>query len=242
MSELSIIVACHSKVDVISGFIDSLSKFVMSNPGDTEIILVINENQESLSSITSYVKARYPWLKFRMLQKNGTSNPIGSMIRFGLAFSTSKYAVLISPYGEDDISIINNLLSTIRKGAQLVQVTRYSSTTNSDSVQPIFRLYQTVYQALAWSFLGLKSSDFTYGFKMFDRVFVQSVGLTQNTHAISPEITIKTLLARGKIEYLPSAISPSLIGGNFKFYRDGPGYLWLIVRGFFHRIGLIKWF
>jgi len=214
----------------------------MGNPGDIEIIIVTNENQDSLTSIANYVKEYYPWLKFRMLQKKGISNPIGAMIRYGLAFSTSKYAVLISPYGEDDISIINNMLSLIRKGSQLVQVTRYSKPNDSGTVQPIFRLYQTVYQTLAWLFLGLKSSDFTYGYKMFDRVFVQSVGLTQNAYAISPEVTIKTLLAKGKIDYFPSSVKPSLIGGNFKLYKEGPGYLWLIVRGFVHRIGLINWF
>ena len=242
MNELSIIVICHSRVDILTNFIDSLSKYLMSNPGDIEIIIVTNENQNSLSSVSKYVKERYPWLKFRMLQKKGNSNPIGAMIRFGIAFSTSKYVVLISPYGEDDISIINNMLTLIRKGSQLVQVTRYSNQSDSGSVELIFRLYQTVYQTLAWLFLGLQSSDFTYGYKMFDRVFVQSVGLTQNSFAISPEVTIKTLLAKGKIEYFPSAVKPSIIGGKFKLYKDGPGYLWLIVRGLMHRSGLVNWF
>ena len=242
MNELSIIVTCHSKVEILSSFIDSLSNYIMANPGDIEIIIVTNENQDSITYVANYVKERYPWLKFRILQKNGNSNPIGAMIRFGLAFSTSKYVVLISPYGEDDMSIINKMLTLIRKGSQLVQVTRYSNPNDSGTVQPVFRFYQTVYQTLAWLLLGLKSSDFTYGYKMFDRVFVQSVGLTQNAYAISPEVTIKTLLANGKIEYLPSAVKPSIIGGKFKLYKDGPGYLWLIVRGLMHRAGLVNWF
>ena len=242
MNELSIIVVCHSRVDVLPKFIDSLSKYLMGNPGDYEIIIVTNENHNSLTSVSNFVKECYPWLKFRMLQKNGTSNPIGAMIRFGLAFSTSKYAVLISPYGENDISIINKMLSIIRKGCQLVQVTRFLKPDDAVTVKPKFRMYQFVYRLLARSLLGLSSTDFTYGYKMFDRVFVQAIGLTQNTHAISPEINIKTLLAGGKIEYLPSAVKPILIGGKFKLYKDGPGYLWLIVRGLFHRLRIIKWF
>ena len=149
MNELSIIVICHSRVDILTSFIDSLSKYLMSNPGDIEIIIVTNENQNSLSSVSKYVKERYPWLKLRMLQKKGSANPIGAMIRFGIAFSTSKYVVLISPYGEDDISIINNMLTLIRKGSQLVQVTRYSNQNDSGSVELVFRLYQIVYQKLA---------------------------------------------------------------------------------------------
>ena len=32
MNELSIIVICHSRVDVLPNFIDSLSKYLMGNP------------------------------------------------------------------------------------------------------------------------------------------------------------------------------------------------------------------
>ena len=52
MNELSIIVACNSRVDILPLFIESLSKYLMSNPGDIEIIIVINENNDSLFSVT----------------------------------------------------------------------------------------------------------------------------------------------------------------------------------------------
>ena len=64
MNELSIIITCHSRVEVIPDFIDSLSKYLMGNPGDIEIIIVINENDDSLSHVTSYLKNSFPWLKF----------------------------------------------------------------------------------------------------------------------------------------------------------------------------------
>ena len=43
MNELSIIITCHSNVDVLPSFIDSLSKYLMGNPSDVEIIIVTNE-------------------------------------------------------------------------------------------------------------------------------------------------------------------------------------------------------
>ena len=76
MNELSIIVICHSRVDILTNFIDSLSIYLMSNPGDIEIIIVTNENQNSLSSVSKYVKERYPWLKLRMLQKKVTKTSL----------------------------------------------------------------------------------------------------------------------------------------------------------------------
>ena len=242
MNELSIIVPCHSEVDSLPGFMDVLSKYLMGNPADVEIIIVSNENTESIITITDNIQKKYPWLKFRLLQKKGEFNPYGALVRFGLAHSSSRYAVLVSPYGDDDISIINEMLSKIRKGAQVIQVTRYSLPEDSGTVQLIFRAYQSVYRFLAKCLLGLKSSDFTYGFKMFDRIFIQALGLAQNTRAISPEITIKALLAGGRIEYLPSGVRPVQIGGKFKLYKDGPGYLWLLIRGLLHRTKTILWF
>ena len=242
MNELSILVPCISSEKILPDFIDNLTNYLMSNPADVEVIVIMNESSDYLNVINNYIQKKYPWLKIIILQKNGKNNPIGTMIRFGLAFSSSRYAVLMSPYGEADLRIINKMLGIIRKGCQLVQVTRFLKRDDAVSVKPKFRIYQLVYRFLARSLLGLSSTDFTYGYKMFDRVFVQAIGLTQNTHAISPEINIKTLLAGGKIEYLASAVMPTLIGGKFKLYKDGPGYLWLIVRGLFHRLKIIKWF
>ena len=76
---------------------------------------------------------------------------------------------------------------------------------------------------------------------MFDRVFIQAVGLTQTVRSISPEITLKGLLAGGKVEYLPAGVRSKQIGSKFKLHKDGFGYAWLLIRGFGHRIG-ITWF
>lgn len=243
MNELSIIVPYPALVDnVLSDFVDVLSKYLMENPADVEIIFVSNENAGSIMSIADYIQKKYPWLKFRLLQKKGESNPYGALIRFGLAHSSSRYAVLVSPYGEDDISIINKMLGAMRKGAQVVQVNRHSSPEDSETVQYKFRAYQHIYRSLTRCFLGLKVSDSTYGFKMFDRIFIQSLGLTQNSRSISPEITLKGLLAGGRIEYLSSGMKEGRIGGKFKLHKDGPGYFWLLIRGFFHRARTILWF
>ncbi len=242
MNELSILVPCLTTVGILPSFLDTLSRYLMENPGDVEIIVVCNENSGSGTSVAGYIQKKYPWLKFRMLQKNGDSNGWGSLIRFGLAYSTSHYAVIVSPYGEDEIGIIKEMLQIMRKGAQVVQVTRFSLPEDTETVQGKFRIYQRMYRLLAKFLLGLDSSDFTYGFKMFDRIFIQSVGLTQNTRAISPEITVKGLLAGGRIEYVPSGVKPAIIGGKFKLHKDGLGYIWMLVRGFFHRNRAILWF
>lgn len=241
MNELSIIVPCLSSVDVLPEFLDELAKYLMENPNDIEIIIVTNDSLDPAAPIVGYVQDRYPWTKFRMLQRLGESRGHGALVRLGLACSTGRYAVLVSPYGEDDISIITRMLGMIRKGSQVIQVTRYSLPEDSDTVQLRYRIYQHVYRFLTRLLTGHKISDSTYGFKMFDRIFIQALGLTQNGRGISPEITLKGLLAGGKVEYLPSGVRAREIGAKFKLHKDGFGYLWLLIRGLGHRIG-IAWF
>jgi len=241
MNELSIIIPCLFSTDMLPQFIDKLAVYLMSNPSDTDLIVVANENAISTHSIIEYVRGKYPWLRFEMIQRVGKARSYGALCRFGIAYSTSRYFVLVSPYGEDDMSTIPQMLNKIRKGAQVVQATRYSSTDDARQVPLKFHIYQYIYRSLVRLLLGLGISDSTYGFKMVDRVFIQALGLTQNGYGICPEITLKALLAGAKVEYISSTFKTSPMHKDFKLYKEGIGYLWLLIRGFAHRIGIL-WF
>ncbi len=241
MNELSIIIPCLYSTEILPGLIDQLSNYLRGNPGDVDIIVVTNDKSPHADALISYVKKKYPWLKFEMLQITGGMRSFGALVRFGCAYSTSSYAVIVSAYGEDDISMIPQMLAKIRKGAQVVQATRTNDLNSTNEVSLKFRIYQAVYRFFIKILLGLNITDSTYGFKMFDRVFTQSFGLSQNGFSISPEITLKTLLAGGKVEYLASKVKSKALNKDFKLYREGISYLWLLFRGAFHRIGIL-WF
>ena len=208
MNELSIIIPVLSNFERLEAFIDTVGKYLMANPGDVDLIVIVDQTVNNPEKLIEYVKQKYPWLKFRILQRfgKGSIHNYGALVRFGLAYSTSKYVVLLSPYGEDDLSILSTMLTKIRKGYQLVQATRYASSEDSKNVGWIYKMYQIVYRCLIRFFLGIKISDSTYGYKMFDRVFIQAIGITRNGFSICPEITIKSHLAGGKIEYISSNV------------------------------------
>lgn len=241
MNELSIIIPCLHSTQILPLLIDELSSYLRANPGDVDIIVVTNDKSPDSDKLVDYVKKKYPWLKFEMLQIAGQARSFGALVRFGCAYSTSSYAVILSAYGEDDIGMISKMLVQIRKGAQVVQATRTDPLNLKGQVLLKFRIYQAVYRFLIRVLLGFKVSDSTYGFKMFDRVFIQSFGLSQNGFSISPEITLKTLLAGGKVEYITANVKSKPLNEDFKLYREGIQYLWLPLRGSFHRIGLL-WF
>jgi len=241
MNELSIIIPCVSSVDILPGFIDRLATYLMSNPSQIDIIIVANESAGSMRDIVHYIRKKYPWLKFEILQRKGYMRSYGALVRFGMAYSTSHYVVLLSPYGEDDIGLIMPMLQKIRDGFQVVQATRYACSADTKRVQLRFRIYQYFYRFSTKLLLGFSISDSTYAFKMFDRVFIQALGLNQNGYSICPEITFKALLSEAKVAYISSKFNDTVINRDFKLCREGIGYFWLLIRGFVHRLGIL-WF
>lgn len=241
MNELSVIIPCVSTIETLPQCIDGLARYLMENPSDIDLIVATNPSADTPERILEYVHTKYPWLKLTLLQRSGKNVSFGALTRFGVAHSGSRYAVIVSPYGEDDLSIIPEMLSKIRQGAQVVQSTRYTKLNDVRRVSLKFRLYQSIYRMLTRILLGYDVTDSTYGFKMFDRAFVQTIGLTQNGYSICPEITLKGLLAGGKVEYVPTTVNLSPFNKDFKLYREGLGYLWILFRGTAHRFGIL-WF
>jgi len=241
INELSIIIPCVSTIEPLPRFIDDLARYLMENPSDVDLIVVANPSANGLEKVIEHGRKQHPWLKLTILQRTGKDVLFGALARFGIAYSGSRYVVLVSPYGENDISIIPEMLRRIRQGAQVVQATRYTKAEDARSVPLLYRFYQYIYRFLTKLFLGVKITDSTYGFKMFDRAFTQALGLAQNGYSISPEITLKAVLAGGRVEYVPSTANLSPLNKDFKLYREGLGYLWLLIRGAAHRMGIL-WF
>jgi len=241
MNELSIIIPCTRSIEALPAFIDKLAHFIMANPTDIDVIIVTNEDPVFTSGIVKSIKQKYSWLKFDVLQRKGLSRNFGALVRFGIAYSSSRYAVLVSPYDEDDLTVINKMLDKARMGHQVIQASRYNAGDEAKNVGVKFLMYQKIYRSLIKTLLNFDISDSTYGFKMFDRVFVQTIGLTQNGYSICSEITLKSLLADGRVAYAQSDLKIERKNTDFRLYKEGWGYFYLLIRGFLHRNGIL-WF
>ena len=240
MNELSIIVPYDASTLTLSDFIDDLSAYLMENPGDIDIIIVANESAGFNQEIVRKIRGKYPWLKFKILLRHNCHG-YGSLVRFGMAYSSSRYVVVVSPYGEDDLSIIGQMLKKMREGAQLVQTMRLDNESDRRIESLRFRAYQNIYRRMIKVLLGYEIKDSTYMFKMFDRPLALALGLSRNGYSISPEITLKVLLAGGKISYISSRMKLAPINKNFKLYKEGFGFGWVLWRSFLHRLGIL-WF
>lgn len=240
MNELSLVIPVVGTADVIPLCVEALAVFLMTNPSDTDVVIVANGDGKRLAAIARRVRERYPWLQFYLLERVGTARRFGALARFGIAYSTSRYVALVAPTGADDFAALPKMLAALRGGAQIAQATRYASAADAAGIPLVFRWYQWVYRTLVRILLGHVVTDSTYGFKMFDRVYVQALGLAQNGYALCPEITLKGLLGGGRVAYVSAAAKPVSVR-EFRLLHDGPAYAWLLVRGLAHRCG-IPWF
>jgi len=241
MNELSVVIPCVSSVDALSEFVDKLAVYLMSSPSEIDVVIVANESAGLNGDFVRGIRQRYPWLRTEVLLRSGSKRNYGALARFGIAYSTSRYVVLVSPYGPDDVSIIDQMLKKIRGGYQVVQAILESPQVGSGAVGARFGVYRSVYRWLARVVAGVEIRSATNTFKMFDRVFVQALGLTCNNHSVCTEITLKVLLAGGKLAYVTSNDDTIAMNKDFRIYRDGIGYAWVLVRGFLHRVGVL-WF
>jgi hypothetical protein len=90
--------------------------------------------------------------------------------------------------------------------------------------------------------LGQSLPDSTYGFKLFDRVLVMALGASSNRFNLSSEITLKVLLAGGKIVFVSGNLQERKAGATkFKLYHELDGYLHVLLRAWLHRLGIL-WF
>lgn len=240
MNDLSIVVPCTQSTAELPKFLDELAAYLMANPSDTDVIIVANRGDAHLDAVASFMRERYPWVQYTILERIGVARRYGALARFGIAFSTSRYIALVSPYGEDDLSALPMMIAALRKGVQVAQATRYARPEDARTLSWQFRAYQAIYRVLVRLLLGHAVTDSTYGYKMFDRVYLLALGLTQNGYALCPEITLKGLLGGGRIAYVPTAPKPVRVS-DFRLLRDGPAYVWVLVRGLGHRVG-IPWF
>jgi dolichol-phosphate mannosyltransferase len=130
----------------------------------------------------------------------------------------------------------------MRDGANLVQCSRYSRENDASTIPFKYKFFQAIYRALVKLLLGVEIRDSTYSFKMHDRVRMMALGLSSNRFNISPEITFKTLLSGGKIVYVPGSQGVRIYGiSKFNFWKEGPGFAWVLFRSALHRIGIL-WF
>jgi glycosyltransferase involved in cell wall biosynthesis len=244
MHELSIIVPCRNDSAVLMDTLKALHDVVTYNSLSVETLIVDDSSEDDTLEVAKNAAFAFPELHVRLLARKHLQAGLGGVLRYGLAYSQGRFVALVSSDGQDPIELIPVFLRHLRAGKHLVQCSRYLREADMAAVPVKYRIYQSIYRVASRLLIGNTASDTTYGFRAFDRVFIQALGLSTKRFNVCPEMTFKVMLCGGAIEYIPGKPRGFREGGQSKFQLPSEilGYAYVLARAGLHRLGLVHWF
>jgi glycosyltransferase involved in cell wall biosynthesis len=243
MLELSIVIPTRDEVSGLEAVLEELHSVVIGSGFSTEVVVVDDASTDGTIDLAKRLAVELPLLHLSVLETAHPNGGFGALLRFGTAYASGRYVIVISADGSDPVELIPDILGQLRKGAHLVICSRYVEGDRVASVGGRFRLYQRLYRQAIRLLLGHHISDSTNGFRGFDRRFALALGLSSNRFSICPELTFKTLLSGGTIGYVEGLPRHAATDGveKFKLPNELPGYAHVLVKASLHRAGL-RWF
>jgi hypothetical protein len=244
MTEISVIIPADDYEENLITIIKNLYNVITHNNLYVETLIICKSKNTSMIDLAMKLSAQHPSLHIRVLSEKLLSGNFGSVIRFGLAFSQAKYCVIIEPDGSFPVQLIPNFISHLRNGSQLVQCTRYLLPKNKNKILFKYRFSQFVYRFFIRIFLGFSISDSTFGFRAFDRIYIQALGISSVGYSIFPEMTFKVILSGGKVEYISGMLNQkdNIRLSGFKLRNEVYGYIFVLIKAFLHKTKLSNWF
>lgn len=242
MPELSVLIPCLNEAERLPPLIERLEKLFISADLDIETIILDDASTDGTLGVARELRAAHPALNVRIIHRFEPRRGYGALIRYGLACATGRYCLLVAADGAHPIETLPDYLMHARKGAQLVQCSRYERAEDQADIPSRFRCYQGAYRWLVRMLLGWDVRDPTCSFKLVDRIYLLAIGIRHNGTAVVPEITFKVRLSGGKIVFVPGSQSFRERGiSQFRFLREALSYAYVLLRAWLHRLG-VSWF
>jgi dolichol-phosphate mannosyltransferase len=240
--ELSIIMPCFNEEYTLPAAVQRLHDVVTQASLDVELIILDDESADRSLDVAAGLIARYPSLHIRVFHRVRRRLGFGAVIRYGLAHARGRYCALVSADGLEPVHLLPEFVQRLRGGAQLVQCSRYLTPSDARTVSRRYRAYQAIYRFLIRILLRQEIRDSTYGFRGFDRIYIQALGVTSNRFNLCPEITFKVLLSGGRTEYVGGHPLTDQSGSSkFALPHETWGYGYALLRAWLHRLG-VYWF
>ena len=241
--ETSIVIPTLDDAATLEATVERLNRVVASTNAAAEVIVVDAGSRDGTLIKAAELADRYPLLHMRVLVRDQARSGFGSLVRLGVAYAQGRFCVLVMPDARDPLELIPTMISHLRSGAHLVLCSRYQVGAATLHLPRRFVGYQRIYRRAIKLLLGVDIPDSTYGFRAFNRTFVQALGITGRRMSVCSEITFKVLLAGGKVDHLPGGPTGPMLQQQSKFRlgNELAGYALTLARARLHGFGL-PWF
>ncbi len=242
--DTSIVIPTLNDVETLGTTLERLAPIMVTTNSATEVLIVDAGSDDGTLEVAEDLADQLHLLHIRILVQNRSNPGFGSLLRLGVSYAQGRRCVVVMPDGRDPLELVPEMLKELQDGAHLVLCSRYDSNDSELASIPMrFRIYQAIYRRVIRQLLGASIPDSTYGFRAFNRTFVQALGMNSTRLSVCPEITFKVLLAGGTIARVSGTPTGPMIREHSKFRLQSElaGYVLTLLRATFHRLGL-RWF
>jgi glycosyltransferase involved in cell wall biosynthesis len=241
--ETSIVIPTLDEAATLGATVERLNRVIASTGAAAEVLIVDAGSSDGTLERAAALADRYPLLHMRVLVRDQAPGGFGSVVRLGMAYAQGRFCVLVMADARDPLELIPTMVNELRGGAHLVLCSRYEGSQRSANLPRRFVVYQAIYRRAVRLLLGVDIPDSTYGFRAFNRTFVQALGLTARRMSVCSEITFKVLLAGGTTARVQGGPTGPMLRDQSKFRlgNEFGGYALTLLRARLHRMG-VAWF
>jgi len=238
--ELSIVVPAYKEAGNLSLVCDRLLEMLDKSAVNAEILLVDDASPDATYEVALAQMWRSP--RIRALTKP-LPRGMGNGIRHGLRHARAQIVAVTMGDGSDEVDRIPEMLAKVRdEGYALAIGSRYRYRRNYQTVPWIYRFWSFVFRLTTRLVVGLKLSDYTNAFRVFDRRIFDRYGPEGGGFEISPEITFKAWFTSRRVAEVDVCHLKRASGqSSFSFLRAGPGYGKMLIKAFINRL-TGRWF
>jgi dolichol-phosphate mannosyltransferase len=242
--ETSVIIPTLDDAPTLGETVAKLNQVLAASGSTAEVLVVDAGSTDTTLELAGELADRYPLLHMRVLEQDRSQSGFGTVLRLGMAYSQGRFCVVVMPDARDPLELVPEMIRELRGGAHLALCSRYESSEGRANLPRRFALYQSLYRRAIRFLLGVDIPDSTYGFRAFNRTFVQALGITGRRMSVCPEITFKVLLAGGKTVHVPGVPAGPMVAEQQKFRlgNEMGGYGVTLMRAALHRRFAIRWF
>ncbi len=233
MTHYSIVTPAHNEAGNLPTLIEKIAS-VLDGKIDYNIVIVNDNSTDNSGEVLAGLQKKYKQLDVVTRTKLGG---VGYAIREGLYNAKGDFIITMDGDLSHKPEQILDLLAAIKdKGLDMVCGSRYVARGASDmhlSRKIISRGYNVVFGTL----LGLKVRDFTSGFRIFKRDFLENIKFDSTGFGIYVEILMKAHLAGYKIGEIPISYDVRGEGeSNLNYFEQGPEYCRVALKTFKHKL------
>jgi glycosyltransferase involved in cell wall biosynthesis len=241
--ETSVIVPTLDDAATITETLAGLNAVMAAVGAPAEVLVVDAGSRDGTVERAAELADRFPLLHLRLLVQSREHSGFGTVLRLGMAYSQGRFCVVLMPDARDPLELIPSMLAELRRGRHLVLCSRYEAQGGTRNLPTRFAVYQAIYRRAVRLVLRVDIPDSTYGFRAFNRTFVQALGITGRRFSVCSEITFKVLLAGGETARVRGGPTGPMLQSQNKFRLGNElfGYATTLLRAGLHRAG-VRWF